>query len=161
MKPVKLKDIVDELEIQMDEYNKYLNKETGEIITVSTEELSIAEESEEGDDFSDYPDWQRDSIRDALDIIENWENYIELPDKWEIDEYVFPERRGWPNIFYINPCIRVIHGGIYLPTHKALTRETRRKDSRIVEQEAVKVQEEGLHDLSGNQLKYFYAAMLV
>jgi hypothetical protein len=87
MKPVKLKDIVDELEIQMDEYNKYFNKETGEIITVSTEELSIAEESEEGDDFSDYPDWQRDSIRDALDIIENWENYIELPDKWEIDEY--------------------------------------------------------------------------
>lgn len=87
MKPVKLKDIVDELEIQMDEYKKYLNKETGEIITVSTEELSIAEESEEGDDFSDYPDWQRDSIRDVLDIIENWENYIELPDKWEIDEY--------------------------------------------------------------------------
>jgi hypothetical protein len=87
MKPVKLKDIVDELEIQMDEYKKYLNKATGEIITVSTEELSIAEESEEGDDFSDYPDWQRDSIRDALDIIENWENYIELPDKWEIDEY--------------------------------------------------------------------------
>jgi len=87
MKPVKLKDIVDEMEMQMDEYHKYLNKETGEIVTVSTEELTIAEESEEDDDFSEYPDWQRDSIKDALDVIVNWENYIELPDKWEINEY--------------------------------------------------------------------------
>ena len=87
MKPVKLKDIVDEMEIQMDEYKKYLNKETGEIITVSSQDLSIAEESEEDDDFSEYPDWQRDSIKDALDVIVNWENYIELPDKWEINEY--------------------------------------------------------------------------
>lgn len=87
MKPVKLKDIVDEMEMQMDEYRKYLNKETGAIITVSTEELSIAEESEEDDDFSEYPDWQQDSIKDALDVIVNWETYIELPDKWEINEY--------------------------------------------------------------------------
>lgn len=87
MKPVKLKDIVDEMEMQIDEYRKYLNKETGEIVTVSSEELSIAEESEEDDDFSQYPDWQQDSIKSAIDVIVNWENYIELPDKWEINEY--------------------------------------------------------------------------
>ncbi len=87
MKPVKLKDIVDEMEMQMDEYRKYLNKITGEIVNVSTEELSIAEESEEDDDFSEYPDWQQDSIKSALDIIVNWENYIELPDKLEMNEY--------------------------------------------------------------------------
>lgn len=87
VKPVKLKDIVDEMEMQMDDYRKYFNKETGTIITVSTEELSIAEESEEDDDFSEYPDWQQDSIKDALDVIVNEDNYIELPDKWEINEY--------------------------------------------------------------------------
>lgn len=87
MKPVKLKDIVDEMEMQIDAYRKYLNKETGEIVTVSSEELSIAEESEEDDDFSQYPDWQQDSIKSAIDVIVNWENYIELPDKWEINEY--------------------------------------------------------------------------
>jgi len=54
---VKIKDLIDEMDMQMDEYNKYLNKETGEIITVSTEDLSIVEESEEDDDFSQYPDW--------------------------------------------------------------------------------------------------------
>lgn len=66
MKTLKLKDIVDEMEMQMDEYRKYLNKETGEIVTVSTEDLSFAEESEE-DYFSKYPDWQQDSIKDVLD----------------------------------------------------------------------------------------------
>jgi len=87
VKPVKLKDIIDEMEMQMEDYRKYLNKETGIIITVSTEELSIAEESEEDDDFSEYPDWQQESIKDALDVIVNEDNYIELPDKWETNEY--------------------------------------------------------------------------
>lgn len=91
MKPVKLKEIVDEMEIQMDEYRKLLNKETGVIVTVGTEELSIAEESEDGEDFSSYPDWQQDSIKEALDVIENWDNYIGLPDKWDIDEYSIME----------------------------------------------------------------------
>lgn len=40
--PVKIKDLIDEMDMQMDEYNKYLNKETGEIVTVSTEDLSVA-----------------------------------------------------------------------------------------------------------------------
>ena len=87
MKPVNLKDIVDEMEIQVDEYYKYLNKETGAIVTISKEELGIAEESEEEDDFSQYPDWQQDSIKEALDVLLNWDDYVELPDKWEINEY--------------------------------------------------------------------------
>ena len=87
MKPVKLKDIIDEMEILMEDSRKYLNKEMATIITVSTEELSIAEDSEEDDDFSEYPEWQQESLKDALDVIVNEDNYIELPDKWEINEY--------------------------------------------------------------------------
>jgi hypothetical protein len=45
MKPVKLKDTFDEMEMMMDEYHKYLNTETGDIITVSSDELVIAEDS--------------------------------------------------------------------------------------------------------------------
>ncbi|MEG3068307.1 MAG: hypothetical protein RQM95_08855 [Syntrophaceticus schinkii] len=93
MKPVKLQDIIDEMEVQMDEYHTYLNTETGEIIAFSSEELGIAEESEEDDDFSNYPEWQRDSINDALDVLINWDSdkYIELPDKWDINEYSIME----------------------------------------------------------------------
>lgn len=90
--PVNIKDLIGEMGMQMDDYHIYLNKETCEIITLSNEELSIAEESEEDDDFSEYPDWQRESIQDALDVVINWDEYVELPDKWEIDEYSIMER---------------------------------------------------------------------
>ncbi|WP_148137318.1 UPF0158 family protein [Candidatus Formimonas warabiya] len=90
--PVKIKDLVDEMEGQMDEYNKYLNKETGQIIMVSVEDLSVAEESEEEDDFSQYPEWQREALQEALDVIISGEKYVELPDKWEIHEYSIMER---------------------------------------------------------------------
>jgi hypothetical protein len=93
MKPVNLQDIINEMEMQMDEYHTYLNTETGEIINVSSEELRIAEESEEDDDFSKYPEWQRDSINEAVDVLINWDSdkYIELPDKWDIHEYSIME----------------------------------------------------------------------
>ena len=42
MKPVKLQDIVDEMDMQMDESRVLLNKKMGEIISVITEDLSIA-----------------------------------------------------------------------------------------------------------------------
>ena len=87
MKPVKLQDIVDEMDMQMDESRVLLNKGTGEIIYVNIEDLSLAEDSEEDDDFSEYPDWHQESLKEALDVIINWENYEELPDKFEINEY--------------------------------------------------------------------------
>lgn len=56
-------------------------------MTVSQEELSIAEDSEEDEEFTAYPDWQRQSLRDAMDIDVEWEKYEELPTKYEINEY--------------------------------------------------------------------------
>jgi hypothetical protein len=92
MKPVKLKDLIDEMDMQFDDNHKYLNKETGEIITVSSEDLSIAEESEPGEDFAKYPDWQQESILQALDVVEKFgSKYISLPDKWDIHEYQIME----------------------------------------------------------------------
>ena len=35
MEPVKLQDIIDEMEIQLDEHHKYFNTETGKIIAIS------------------------------------------------------------------------------------------------------------------------------
>jgi len=40
--PVKISELIDEMDMQMDEYNTYLNKETNIIVTVSNEALSIA-----------------------------------------------------------------------------------------------------------------------
>lgn len=87
MKPIKLKTIADELDAQLEDYRMYYTKSTGEIITVSREDLGIAEDSEEGDDFSKYDKEQKENILQALDVIINDENYVELPDKDDINEY--------------------------------------------------------------------------
>jgi hypothetical protein len=65
---VKVKDVVDAMDMFGDEMSAYLNKRTGEVVTLTTEELSAAEE-EEGPD--DYPEWQRESILKAGEIMDS------------------------------------------------------------------------------------------
>jgi hypothetical protein len=43
--------LAEELDDQVEEYSKYYNKTTREIILVSFEDIRIAEDSEEDDDF--------------------------------------------------------------------------------------------------------------
>ena len=87
--PVKLREIADALTIQMDETYQYLNKETGEIVLVSSEELGAAEEGE----IAGYPDWQQEAIKLAEQIIVNEGNkFVELPSKFDVHEYDIMER---------------------------------------------------------------------
>ena len=88
-KPVKLSDITDELEMIMDEASSYLNKETGEVITIMNDELHATENC---DDLEKYPEWQRDMIKMAADVFNNWENYVDLPSKFDVHEYNIMER---------------------------------------------------------------------
>jgi len=87
IKPVKLKDIIENLDMVDDSCKAFYSKKSGKVLVASVEDLGIAEESEEDDDFAGYPEWQRDSIKEAIDVIVNWEEYIELPDRFEINEY--------------------------------------------------------------------------
>jgi hypothetical protein len=85
---VKLKDIIEGLEFQSDECFSYLNTATGEVVSVTTEELRAAEEDEP---LEDFPEWQHDALRIARDIVET-EHYLPLPDRFEINEYQIMER---------------------------------------------------------------------
>ena len=58
--PVKLSEIIGAIECQSDEMASYLNTKTGQVITISDEEFSAAEE---GDSLEDYPGWQWANIR--------------------------------------------------------------------------------------------------
>ena len=80
---VKLRDIVDALELQFDEGQSYLNRQTGEVVTLSNKEMSAAEE---GADIDDFQDWQQELIRKAIDILET-DHYVELPSQHEINEW--------------------------------------------------------------------------
>ncbi len=84
---VSLRDIVNELAMLSEERTVFLNKRTGELIALSEEELSAAEE---GDDLADYPKWQQELIVTAREVVES-DNYLHLPSKFDINEYKIME----------------------------------------------------------------------
>ncbi|OPA80512.1 hypothetical protein BVG16_07235 [Paenibacillus selenitireducens] len=87
-KPINLQGIIDGLEMQMDGTSIYLNLKTGEVISVSDEDIRTAEEDEP---FDHLPDWQQEAINAVIDILENFDDYEELPTKFEINEYEMME----------------------------------------------------------------------
>lgn len=86
MNKVKLDDILEALEFSNEEVNYYYNKITSEIISIREEEVRIADGAD-ADSIDHYPEWQREIIEAAIDLEENWENYISLPSRFDIDEY--------------------------------------------------------------------------
>lgn len=88
--PAKLSEVIDGMDSQTDERSSFLNIETGEIVSVSDEEFSAAEEKRS---LESYPEWQRGIIREAERILEDDEGrYIALPSRFDIDEYHMMER---------------------------------------------------------------------
>jgi len=85
---VKLSDIIEGMDFQSDERSSYLNTTTGEVVSITDEELRAAENDEP---LADFPEWQHDTIRIARDIVET-DHYLPLPDRFEIHEYHIMER---------------------------------------------------------------------
>ncbi|NHM31989.1 UPF0158 family protein [Neobacillus terrae] len=81
---VKLKDIIEEMEIQFEESRSLLNIKTGEIVLVTSEDLRAAEDEKP---FDHLPEWEQENRKTAIDVVENFENYIDLPTKYEVNEY--------------------------------------------------------------------------
>ena len=88
---VKLSDIVDAIDIQPDMGSSYFNKETGEIETVTEEEMNAVYEDEMPEDA---PEWMIKATETARKIIddETSEIYIQLPDKYDVHEYRIMEK---------------------------------------------------------------------
>lgn len=86
--PVKLNDLFEALEAAGEELTHYLDRSTGEIFMITNEEMESAEEDEL---ISEYPDWQREAILKAQEILKSDENFIALPDQFDIHEYKIME----------------------------------------------------------------------
>ena len=80
---VSIKDVVNEMDVLSDEHSAFLNRHSGELVTLSSEELSAAEED---DNIDEYPEWQRDMIVKAKEVIDS-DDYLPLPNKFDIHEY--------------------------------------------------------------------------
>jgi hypothetical protein len=87
--PVKLDDLIGEIELQIDDTFTYINILTGEVITLSREEMRAAEDEAP---IQDFPDWQRKNIEKAINIIEDEdETYLDFTLRNEYDEYELVE----------------------------------------------------------------------
>ena len=80
---IRLRDVVDALELQGDGMKAYLNRQTGVVTILSDEELRAAENDAT---IEDFPDWQHDNIRTAIAILAT-DDYLQLPDQYEIHEW--------------------------------------------------------------------------
>ena len=87
---VKLEDVIEQIELANESNRTYLNKSTGEIHLIP-EEVDMYIENEVFDE-DDLPDWEKEIVPIAKDILENPENYIPFPDKFDINEYEIMER---------------------------------------------------------------------
>ncbi|MCC3359112.1 UPF0158 family protein [Bacillus sp. REN16] len=81
---VKLEHIIEGMEMQSDENRSYLNLDTGELVYVSQDALLIAED---GEDYEHLSEWQRDEVKIALDIVDNFGKYAAFPSQYDINEY--------------------------------------------------------------------------
>jgi Uncharacterised protein family (UPF0158) len=87
-KPVNLDMLIEEMESQFDEFYYYLHLDTGSVVMVSKEILIKAEDEEPIDELED---WEQIEYAQAEDMIEHPSQYLELPDKEEINEYLMME----------------------------------------------------------------------
>jgi len=85
--PVKLHDVIEAMDAAGEEHSQYLDRRTGEIFMVTNEEMEAAEADEL---LSEYPDWQREGILKAREILES-DDFVALPTQFDIDEYKIME----------------------------------------------------------------------
>ena len=85
--PVKLNDVIEALDATGEEHAHYLDRSTGEIVLITNDEMETAEEDEP---ISEFPDWQREAILKAREILKS-ENFVELPGQFDLDEYKIME----------------------------------------------------------------------
>jgi hypothetical protein len=80
--------LIDELKIVTDEHHVFLNKVTGEIVTLTDEDISAVES---GDNTQERQDWEQEVFEQAKEVLAS-DDCLELPSKFDIHEYKIMER---------------------------------------------------------------------
>lgn len=80
---VNLEDVIEAITLRMRESNYFYSKKTGVIFMITDYELM---EAERDPDINEFPEWQQESIKVAVDILSTFD-YIKLPEDYEIDDY--------------------------------------------------------------------------
>jgi len=82
---VLVKDIVDALQMQTENYLAFLDPNSGKVECVSKDLMSAAEDGEDEDMVGDLPDWRKPEWVTVLRIVSD-DRFLRLPTSFEIDE---------------------------------------------------------------------------
>ena len=85
---VSLSNLVDELQMLSSELHAYLNQVTGEIITITDDEIAAVEKDQ---DSSERLEWEEVIFNQAKEVLSS-NDYLELPSQFDIHEYEIMER---------------------------------------------------------------------
>lgn len=88
MAVVSLQDVIEALDVPSSEWAVYLNPSTGKIAIVTEDDRYALEEAE---DPEQLPEWQRELLPTLREAVES-EDYLQLPDQFEIHEWSIMER---------------------------------------------------------------------
>lgn len=83
MPVVHLRDVVDEIDVLSDDAYAYLNKRTGELVTIRGEHIRVVEN---GYDLEGYHEWEQELVRKTEEVIFS-KDYLALPSQFDIHEY--------------------------------------------------------------------------
>ena len=84
---VSLRDFVGEMQILSEEAHTYISKLTGELITITDDDIAMSELDEQEDAF----EWQEEIIQTTKKVLSS-DDYLGIPSKFDIDEYEIIER---------------------------------------------------------------------
>lgn len=87
---VKLRDVIDAMDLPNQDWQSYLNRDTGEIVTVTDEDRDLADADV---DPEELPDWQRQAFAKNREAFES-NRFLLLPGSFEIHEWSIMERFG-------------------------------------------------------------------
>lgn len=87
-----IEDIADKMEEADEEWQAFLNRNSGEIVDVGCKYHGIAEELREDEEIPAHlTEWEKEFVQIALEVVDNWEDYVELPNQFDIHEYSIME----------------------------------------------------------------------
>ena len=78
-----LDEVIDHMDLPSEEWAAYLNRHTGELVTVTDEDQRPVDSAE---DIKDLPEWQSEALPKVREALES-DDFLLLPGKFEIHEY--------------------------------------------------------------------------
>ena len=86
---VKIDDIIDAVDFDSDMSESFLNTKTEQVCMFTDEELRAAENDV---DLSDSAEWYCEAVASAKHYLENPDDYLSLPEKYDFNEYRIMEK---------------------------------------------------------------------